>query len=107
MFFCGKNFPKPVYFSPTVIFSPLLSYKPRPCITILVVSFKEREYNRRKKSIGIHIQVRSTKGCDRGWRIRMPVLLQIVSWRERDERWDLGVTDEVVMMVMMCACISR
>jgi hypothetical protein len=41
--------------------------------------------------------------CDRGWRIRMPVLLQIVIWRlemrererEREGDW-VGMTDVVV-----------
>ena len=40
--------------------------------------------------------------CDRGWRIRMPVLLQIVIG-ERD--W-VGMTDMVVVM-MMCVLVDR
>jgi hypothetical protein len=43
--------------------------------------------------------------CDRGWRIRMPVLLQIVIWRETREGlgwWDDrrgGGDDDVVYLV--------
>ena len=41
--------------------------------------------------------------CDMGWRIRMPVLLQVV-FGERD--W-VGMTDMMMMMMMMtCLCIS-